>query len=82
MKVTTMILPTHWASAFVNGDLTGYESDDLEAIRMFTDDMVHEYGRCWCIDVTDDEGFLRYHDAQPYNVLACDCSTFVFDITQ
>ncbi len=31
-----------------------------------------------CVDVLDDSSFLKYHDAQPYGVLACDCSTFIF----
>lgn len=76
-------LPTHWASALINGDLTGYESDDLEAIRLFTEDMVHQYGQCWCIDMDDDDaGFTRHHDASVYGVLACGCSVYTFDITK
>jgi len=82
MKIESFILPTHWASAMINGDVTGYDDDDIEAINLFSDHMVKEYGRCWCLDVTDDNGFLKYHDAETYGILACDCSTFTFDITQ
>lgn len=81
MKIETFILPTYWASAMINGDLTGYNDDDLQAIHLFTADMVKEYGQCWCLDVTNDNDFLKYHDAKCYGVLACDCSTFTFDIT-
>lgn len=82
MQKEYFTLPTHWASALINGDLSGYESDDLEAIREFTGDMVHQYGSCHCIDVGEDVNFIRHHDASVYGVLACDCSTYTFDITK
>ena len=43
MKTTTRMLPTHWASALINGDLSGYDDDDLEAIRLFTADMYRDH---------------------------------------
>lgn len=75
-------LPTHWATALVNGDLTGFDDDDLKHIEEFTEDMVHQYGKCWCVDVGEDVNFIRHHDASVYGVLACDCSTYTFDITK
>ena len=30
------------------------------------------------VDVTDEPGFMTYHDARLYGVLACDCSTYTF----
>lgn len=36
-------LPVHWAPAFVNGDLTGYDSDDLRGIRLFTQGICVRY---------------------------------------
>ena len=80
MQLETYTLPSHWASALINGDLTGYESDDLEAIRLFTAAMVHAHGCCWCVDVSEEDSFTHYHDARRYNVLACDCKEYSFDI--
>jgi len=83
MKITQLLLPLHWASALINGDLTGYDADDLEAIRRFTNDMVRDFGQCWCLGVDDeDSGFVKYHDADGYGVLACDCSFYTFDISK
>lgn len=37
--VQTLIVPNHYASALVNGDLSGYESDDLEHINRIIDEI-------------------------------------------
>lgn len=83
MKIETYDLPEHWASALINGDLSGYESDDLEALRLFTEHMVSEYGQCWCLgcDHDDSGDFRRYHDATQFGVLACNVIPFHFDVT-
>lgn len=84
MAITTadFDLPAYWACAMINGDLTGYDDDDLAAIDAFAADMIAQYGHCHCLAVTDDESnFRRYHDATPYGVLACNIATFTFDIT-
>lgn len=78
MQTVQYILPIHWACALVNGDETGIDDTDQAALDTFIADMVQKYGSCHCIDVIDDEGFMRYHDAQPYGVLACMASTFIF----
>jgi hypothetical protein len=83
IETTEYDLPTHWAVAILNGDLAGLDSDDLEALRLFTAEMVQDYGQCWAIDVKEDgSGFMSMHDARVYDVLPCDCSTFIFDITK
>jgi hypothetical protein len=80
MQIETYLLPSHWASALVNGDVTGYEEDDLNAIILFTDAMVRCHGRCWCVNVDEEESFTHYHDARRYGVLACNCTEFTFDV--
>ena len=77
--ITTFDLPSHWASALINDDLTGYDDSDLKAIEKFTEDMVNEYGQCWCLEVSENSDFMTRHDAKDYGVLACDVSQFVFD---
>lgn len=82
MRITHYDLPAHWASALINGDLSGYDSDDLEAIRLFTADMVATYGSCRCLDMGEDHWLTQWHDARSFGVLACDTASFAFDITR
>jgi len=81
MKTLELVLPVHWASSLVNSDDSGLSDADIKAIDKFINGMVDEYGQCYCIDVSEDSDFLKYHDAMEYGVLACDCATFTFDIT-
>jgi len=82
MKIETYLLPTHWACALINCDATGLDDDDLKALNAFEYDMVKTHGKAWCVDVEQDsEGFMKYHDAEHYGVLACDVSKFLFDVT-
>lgn len=84
MKTMKLDLPRHWAPALVNGDLSGFESDDLETIRRFTAWMLETHGACRCIDVDndDDANFRRWHDATEFGALPCDVATFTFDVTR
>ena len=81
METTTYTLPAHWASALFNGDLSGLEEADEEALMLLIvgeqlpdplsivgDDLEHG----------PDPFFRTYHDARPYGVLACDCLEYVF----
>lgn len=75
-------LPVYWASAFVNGDNSGYTTEDINQIDAFTQWMVEEYGQCWCLDMEEDHWFSEQHDATRFGVLACDVATFAFDVTK
>jgi hypothetical protein len=80
MKTVQYTLPTFWISPLVYDDFSGFDDADQAALDAFTADMVKNHGSCHCGDVADDEGFMTYHDAQPYGVLACDAATFTFFI--
>lgn len=76
-------LPAHWASAFFNGDVTGLEDDDLANFERVVDG--ENLFSPLAIEGDDpDFGpepiFCRYHDAQPYGVLACDCYDYIFPV--
>jgi hypothetical protein len=43
--------------------------------------MVRKYGLCWCLEVSNDRWFQRFHDATEYGIPATDVSTFTFDVT-
>lgn len=74
METSTYKLPAHWASALMNGDYTGLnEQDEEQLMRVIAGEDL-----CDPVDCSDEPEFMKYHDAQPYGVLACDCLTFTF----
>lgn len=70
----TYTLPSHWAPALINGDMTGLDEHDQEALLR----LIFNEGLSDAVSVDDEPGFMTYHDARPYGVLACDCSTYTF----
>lgn len=73
-STTEYTLPAHWAPALVNGDFTGMEEDDEEALmRVVAGENLPDP-----LSVSDEPEFVKYHDAQPYGVLECDCLTYTF----
>ena len=70
----TYTLPSHWAPALVNGDWSGLSETDEEKLRT----VIANEGLSDAVSVDDEPGFMTYHDARPYGVLACDCSTYTF----
>jgi len=81
MITETFTLPTHWAAALNYGDEDGYSDEEMEGIREFEYYMLHKYGLCLCLEVSNDRWFQHHHDASEYGILACDVSTFTFDVT-
>ena len=77
MDTVHYLLPAHWASALFNGDETGYEEDDLEAMEAFEDYMLEEHGSCEAVEMEDD-GFSYHHDASCYGVGGCDVARYTF----
>ena len=80
MKTTSYLLPEHWACALINGDESGLDDCEQEALDSFVAYMVEKHGACHCVDVGEHCGFVKYHDAQEYGVLACDVANFIFDV--
>lgn len=74
LETYTAVLPSHWASALINGDRTGL-TDEEEAEL----DRVLELHPEWYLPVTCEEvGFRWHHDASPYGVLAGDCCEYTY----
>jgi hypothetical protein len=82
IETETYVLPEHWLAPLMYGETDGLEESDVSALEAFTDDMVKTHGQCWLLSNGENHGFLRYHDAEPYGVLACDCVDMVFDVTR
>jgi len=75
MKTETYELPSFWASPLINGDYSGMEDTDIEALEKWLEKEKPGY----CVSLSDESFFAWRHDASAY-VLACDCSEFTFII--
>ena len=82
MEVLELELPSFWACALVNSDESGMDDRDIKKLRGFEKHMTAEFGSCWCLDVGADSWFQTCHDATRFGVLACEVSTFSFDVTK
>ena len=75
-------LPAHWASYLINGDATSFSLNDdggdaeIALIDEIVADIDTKGGAL--ITCSEESFFSKYHDAQPYGVLACDCLEYTF----
>ena len=82
MTFTTERLPSHWASALINDDWTGYSEEECEYLQSF---IANELNGLHCVGVEDDSSFQlapTYYRWLPglngFQPLAGDYSTFTF----
>lgn len=80
MNTLFLELPYHWAVALINGDESGMNDEEIEALDKFIDDMVNEHGFCECVNVSEEHYFKNYHDATHYGILPCDVAEFTFRV--
>lgn len=79
LRTITYTLPAHWASVLINLDYTGVTDEDEQEISDFIDGEFGDSLFCTVTTANDNEPeFCKYHDAQPYGVLACDCIDYTF----
>lgn len=74
MQTLTVIAPSHWASALINGDSSGLEPRDEKALARFLKRQGLQAAQC---ADCEDYGFTQWHDASN-ECLACDCQTYTF----
>lgn len=72
-------VPSHWLSAIINGDETGFDYDgdpkDYKAYKSFCEHEVRDA----TVEVVGDEGhLLSFHDACDYGVPPCDVHDCIF----
>lgn len=74
------LLPTHWGSALINDDWTGYDEDEIKQIQ----DVLFRSGleKYMCVDVADDESFIKCPSYWPasYELLDGNYSTYTFQL--
>ena len=69
-EAKVLTVPDHWLSALVNGDSSSLEDKEEKQLESFCSE---ELSDGWHVTSYENEGsFMKYHDAQPYGVLACD----------
>jgi len=80
MQIDDFRLPSHWASALINDDWTGYEDDEVDEIKDFLS--MSGLAQYFCIDVADDASFQQCPSywSSSYGLLAGSYSTFTFQI--
>lgn len=74
MTFTTERLPSHWASALINDDWTGYSEEECEALQSF---IANELNGLHCVGVEEDSSFQQAPSYYRW-LLAGDYSTFTF----
>ena len=80
MMIEEYTLPAHWACALVNSDTSGLDDEEEAALDAFTEYMMEQYGRCWCLDCDEETWFTSYHDATCYGIGGCDVAVFQFQV--
>jgi hypothetical protein len=77
MKTQTYTLPDFWASALINDDASGLTDEEHEQLN----DWLEDYKPGFCVNVSEDTQFTKWHDARDAGVLACNCLEFTFQLT-
>jgi len=70
LESITGTAPSYWASYFINGDSSGMEDSEIAAADQFAKWLGGSIVDC------EDAGFMSWHDARQFGVLAADCSTY------
>ena len=74
----TYELPSDWACYLFYGDASSFDYSDSGEEQAIIDQLLADIGLGEPTDVSDESCFMTYHDARPYGILACDCSTYTF----
>lgn len=71
IKTVTLQLPSHWASALVNGDFSGLSDVEKKELNGFLSENPHLGS---CLDCSDVSELARYEG------LLCDVLTYTFPV--
>jgi hypothetical protein len=70
MRTVTATAPSYWGSYLINGDSSGIDEHDVTQADAFASWLGGNIVDC------EDHGFLHWHDARQFGVLAADCATY------
>jgi hypothetical protein len=75
-EAKTLDVPEHWLSALVHGDESGLSDEESAQLEAFCDEELVDGEGVWNVtSYSEEPELMRFHDAQPYGVLACDAVT-------
>lgn len=77
MKFVEYTLPSHWASALINGDHSGMEEAEEAELLAF----IKAERPGYCVGCGDEEFFSACHDAMEF-ALPSDCLVFTFQVVE
>ena len=75
MKITDYTLPEYWASALINGDYSGLDDAEVEALEAWQED--EKPGLC--VGCDDEREFRANHDASAFWPYAGNCLDYRFE---
>lgn len=70
LETVTATAPSHWACYFIYGDVGDMEDNEIAQANAFAAWLGGNIVDC------EDAGFIHYHDARQFGVLASDCQTY------
>lgn len=80
MKLETFELPECVVCYAMYGEPSGDDELDSAYDEWFKDTMKHfGYSAMFLVDVTDDKGFMAWHELKNYGIGSCDVQGFTFD---
>jgi len=82
MNTIELQIPVQFLVALFYSDYTGLSDEHIAALDAMTEAYLAKNTCFHAIGTRDDCGFLKYHDMQPFGVLAGDCETVTFDVGQ
>lgn len=77
MELNEYTAPESWACYLINGDASGYDPEEMEAILAFERELAGPVVSCTGPEDSDHPGFLRWHDAADVYPYAADCALYV-----
>jgi hypothetical protein len=70
LDTVTATAPSHWACYFVNDDTGDMDDNEIAQADAFAQWLGGNIVDC------EDAGFMHWHDARQFGVLASDCCTY------
>jgi hypothetical protein len=52
-ETVTFTAPAYWSSALINGDYSGCDDEECEAIKAACDNLIRRYGNAQPVDVSE-----------------------------
>ena len=83
VETHTAILPEHVASYAMYGEPGGDDSLESAYDAWLQREMeYHGFTSIHLVDVSENQGFMRYHELHDFGIGSCDTETFTYHVTK